>query len=199
MLSNKTVCWYDTQCFWRRYKTVGLLESSSEHTYLQIVRAFTFAGSSLVGMHRLGPFAGLQHEIESQSNNVFVIRGSRLLGTEDADAHAAVEQCLVPWMGDEGNLMDRYDARMLLDDLSSFASSVRHGNSRSAEADLGATAEELCNERYADLDPSKEHLLATSGLPLHSGAFWVICTVAGLATLQLTCSVVAQRTVDSQT
>lgn len=60
------------------------------------------------------------------------------------------ERHLLPWMGDEGTRVDRYDARLLLEDLSAFECSTSSSNYQE-EVDP-----DLEHERYADLDYSKE-------------------------------------------
>lgn len=124
-------------------------------------------------MQRLGPFAGLQQLLEPTSDDAFVVRGLRAPIAENTEAHAAIEQCLVPWLGDQGNLMDRYDARMLLDDLSAFDSAAATQNPRSEDTDAGATAEELEAERYADLDSSREHVLEGKAAPSAYDGAWL--------------------------
>lgn len=121
-------------------------------------------------MHRLGPFAGLQPQPQSTVEDGFTIKAARICILEDSEGHAVAEQCLVPWMGNADNLMDRYDARMLLEDLDRFETASVQCHARVADADAGVTAEELDAERYADLDPYKEHLLDSSKLSAFNGA-----------------------------
>lgn len=119
-------------------------------------------------MHRLGPFAGLQPSGHTDSHGISV-QGLRMALINSAEAHVAVEGCLVPWMDDESNLMDRYDARMLLDDLSSFDGAAAQQHEWAG--DDGVTAEELDAERYADLDPIKAQSLSTAAHIGCNGAF----------------------------
>lgn len=121
-------------------------------------------------MHRIGPFAGLQQFSQQPANNDFTVVGTRILVLEDKNAHEAVENCLVPWFGDASNLMDRYDARLLLDSLDTLDKYDEQRHARPAAAEAEVSAEELDAEGYADLDYSKEHLVCASGINLHKGA-----------------------------
>mmetsp|Transcript_26673 Transcript_26673/g.68750 ORF Transcript_26673/g.68750 Transcript_26673/m.68750 type:complete len:166 (+) Transcript_26673:1376-1873(+) len=69
------------------------------------------------------------------------------------------ERHLLPWFGDETNLVDRYDVRLLLDDLSTCDNPSLPAAAHGAELE-GQEAADLHKERYADMDYAQEHQLA---------------------------------------
>lgn len=113
-----------------------------------------------------GPFAGIYQPAAQLPGDglSLVLAGTAVAVTADSDAHAAVEQALVPHPQDADLLLDRFDARLLLDSLRGFDTAAsweprqpEHWDAASLEP--GVTAAELQAERYADLDPAREHLL----------------------------------------
>jgi hypothetical protein len=113
-----------------------------------------------------GPFAGIYQPAAHLPGEglSLVLAGSAAALTANTDAHAAVEQALVPHPQDADLLLDRFDARLLLDSLRGLDAATswelrqpEHWDA--ASLDPGVTAAELQAERYADLDPAREHLL----------------------------------------
>jgi hypothetical protein len=114
-----------------------------------------------------GPFAGIYQPAAQLPGDglSLVLAGSAAALTADSDAHAAVEQALVPHPQDPDLLLDRFDTRLLLDSLRGLDTATsweprqpEHWDA--ASLDPGVTAAELQAERYADLDPAREHLLS---------------------------------------
>lgn len=70
------------------------------------------------------------------------------------------EKHLIPWMGNTSRMVDRYDARNLLDEESSFIHKEQYFDSASRLSHYSLAEqkeEELCeNERYLDLYASSE-------------------------------------------
>jgi hypothetical protein len=114
-----------------------------------------------------GPFAGIYQPAAHLPGDglALVLAGSAAALTADSETHAAVDQALVPHPQDPDLLLDRFDARLLLDSLRGLDTATsweprqpEHWDAASLEP--GVTAAELQAERYADLDPAREHLLS---------------------------------------
>ncbi|KAI3427156.1 hypothetical protein D9Q98_007093 [Chlorella vulgaris] len=138
------------------------------------------------------PFAGVQATNEPEGLSVFGLPAEILC---DAEAAADVEEgrALVPCWGNEDDLADRWDARLLLDPITLAGTSQRrrHGQQQQQQQGLpaavlaeeeaaglaaeGTSREELDFERYRDLDPAREHELQQHGrlMPLagYGGGF----------------------------
>jgi hypothetical protein len=113
-----------------------------------------------------GPFAGIYQPAAQLPGDglSLVLAGTAAAVTADSDAHAAVEQALVAHPQDADLLLDRFDARLLLDSLRGFDTAASWEPRQPEEWDAasleaGVTAAELQAERYADLDPAREDLL----------------------------------------
>ncbi|KAL4855283.1 putative MscS family protein [Chlorella vulgaris] len=124
------------------------------------------------------PFAGVQATNEPEGLSVFGLPAEILC---DVEAAADVEEGrgLVPCWGNENDLADRWDARLLLDPITLAGTSLHRRHSQQQQQGLPATVlaeeeaaglaaegtsrEELDFERYRDLDPAREHELQQHG------------------------------------
>ncbi|GAB4818444.1 hypothetical protein N2152v2_005490 [Parachlorella kessleri] len=104
-----------------------------------------------------GPFAGLRSE-----NPLFVF-GVAAAVHDDPEVAREVEACLQLCWGQDHNLTDRFDARLLLDEAAVAAPTVSHRHAASREPQAEVTQEQLEYERYRDLDYSREHELRLHG------------------------------------
>jgi hypothetical protein len=86
---------------------------------------------------------------------------SQLFEDEEAAAYIEAGSHLMPWLGDESNMVDRYDARLLMepDELTRRA----HARAAPPAAEEDADEERLDEERYRDLDYGREHEVAVFG------------------------------------
>lgn len=100
---------------------------------------------SLVARSIGGPYHQKHHQ---QSSAPFALMGVHALLFDDDTLAAFINSpaALLPWNGDQTLLIDRYDVRHLLQDLSGIR------KRRPAPALLDATDEELNYERYRDLE-----------------------------------------------
>jgi hypothetical protein len=117
------------------------------------------------------PFAGISYTATRRSRldpgaASFSVLGaaSQLFDDQDAAAYIEAGSHLMPWIGDEDNLVDRYDARLLLSDPGELAG--RPSRARAAQEEGGGEDEDealLDEERYRDLDYDREHEVAAFG------------------------------------
>lgn len=113
-------------------------------------------------MQPLGPFAGVTGNDDDATSSLFILGFAVSLLRDDAAA-AAVENALLPCHGDEDNRMDRWDARLLLDDPTSaaYASSTgrmcrSHGGSGAAYGDAVICEPGVADaEEQADIDRAR--------------------------------------------
>jgi hypothetical protein len=110
-----------------------------------------------------GPFAGLSLHpgsgVDLHAPNFSVLGiPATLFRDDDAAAYIDSEQHLLPWLGDKTLMMDRYDGRLLLDNLD--AHTRAQGARRAAIEDVDE--ELLDKERYRSLDYDREHELELS-------------------------------------
>jgi hypothetical protein len=127
-----------------------------------------------------GPFAGLSSQpgsgVDLHAPNYSVLGIPAIVfRDDDAAAHIDSEEHLLPWFGDKTLLVDRYDGRLLLDDLDTHTRS-QSGPRRAARDDVDE--ELLDEERYRDLDYDREHELELSfhAGGLHDGEYHAYCT-----------------------
>lgn len=121
------------------------------------------------GQRGKGRFAGLEkNSLGNSDGPSFLIQGGACTLFDDDSTARAMDagKHLVPWHGAEDVLVDRYDARLLLDDavmLDAAKEKSRTPQPLSGNSDdVESTMEEsqlLDFERYADLDYSREHEL----------------------------------------
>lgn len=130
-----------------------------------------------------GPFAGLGHTVEGAGQQLAVYGHAATLFPAQALAEPLESKAyLQPWFGQEANLVDRYDVRLLFEDVRQFE---RPAGASSVPADEAELLEELQHERYTDLEEAEATATAEQqGHTLQE-------SVTGIATQALDCSLPA--------